>query len=172
MGIVRTGETEYDKEMARWDLPKRFGGHNADGYEPYPRMLYKAFRHENGTVMCMEPPPQIYEFLTMPEFLRAEARAKAFTDRCQLSVRSEAEYQQERSRGWRDTATEAIQHVEAQQREIADAAAEEQFRVRRMSDQAQRELAAANAATDEHVVEVPIPRKKPGRKPKAVAVGA
>lgn len=171
MGIVLNDESEYAKELKRWNTPKRLGGYGPDGYEPFPAMLYKAFRHENGQTQCMEPPPQMYEFADMPSFMRAEAKAKAFTDRCQLTVRSQAQFDIEYANGWRKTAEDAIAHFEALQREIADAAAEEQFRVRRMSDAAQRELAAANAATEDHVVEVPIPRKKPGRKPRVVEVG-
>lgn len=172
MGIVRTGETEYDKEMARWDLPKRLGGHNADGYERYPQMLYKAFRDDSGRMTCMMPPPLMHLYLSMPEYLRAESIAKAFTDQCQTTVRTDAEYARKRDEGWRDTPAEALAHAEVLQREIADAAAEEQFRVRRMSEQAQREFAAANAG-DAHVPDPAAPKKRPGRKAKPLAtVGA
>lgn len=171
MPIVRTGETEYDKELARWNTPKRFGGYGPDGYERFPLMLYKAFRDDNGQVKCMEPPPLIHDYLSMPEFMRAEARANAFTQKCQHTVRSEDEYQRARANGWRDTSSDAIAHFEALQREIADAAAEEQFRLRKMSGKARAEHAAADAATSDHVVEVPIPRKKPGRKPRTESVG-
>lgn len=170
MGIVHNDESEYAKELARWNTPKRHGGHAPDGYERYPLMLYKAFRDENGQAKCMEPPPLMHLYLSMPEYLRAEAIAQAFTAKCQLTVRDDAGYERARADGWRDTSADALAYLEAQQREIADAAAEEQFRVRRMSDKAQHEHAAANAATDSHVVEVPIPRKKPGRPAKQVAV--
>lgn len=170
MGIVRTGETEYDREMARWDLPKRMGGHNADGFERFPQMLYKAFRDDNGQTKCMEPPPLLHMYLSMPEYLRAEAIAKAFTDKCQRTVRSESEYETARADGWRDTAGEAIAHFEAVQREIADAAAEEQFRVRRMGERAQAEFAAANSG-DAHVPDPAAPKKPRGR-PRAVSIGA
>lgn len=163
MGIVRTGETEYDRELARWNTPKRLGGHGPDGYERFPQMLYKAFRHDNGQTMCMEPPPLVHMFLSMPEFLRAEAVAKAFTDKCQTTVRNEAEYDRARAEGWRDTSAEAIAHFEAMQREIADAAAEEQFRVRRMGEKARGEFDAAQASTDAHVPDLPAPKKRPGR---------
>lgn len=171
MPIVRTGETEYDREMERWNTPKRMGGHGPDGYERFPQMLYKAFRDENGQVKCMTPPPMAHMYLSMPEFMRAEAIADSFTKKCQITVKSESEYERERANGWRDSAPEAVEYFEAQQREIADAAAEEQFRLRRMSEKAQSEHAAANAETDAHVVEVPAPKKRPGR-PARVAVEA
>lgn len=167
MPIVRTGETEHDKELARWDLPKRMGGHNADGYEHYPLMLYKAFRAENGKTQCMAPPPLIHDFLTMAEYHRAEAAATAFTNRCQITVRNDAEYERARSEGWRNTPGEAVAHFEALQREIADAAAEEQYRVKRMGERAQTEFAEANAG-DEHVPDPAAPKKKPGRPAKAL----
>lgn len=165
MPIVRTGETEHDKELARWDLPKRLGGHNADGYERFPLMLYKARRADNGQVKCMEAPPLIHHYDTIGAYHRAEALATAFTNQCQMTVRSESEYERARSDGWRDTQGEAIAHFEAVQREIADAAAEEQFRVRRMSEPAQAEFAAANAG-DAHVPDPAAPKRR-GRRPAA-----
>lgn len=170
MPIVWNDESEYAKELKKWNTPKRHGGFGPDGYERYPQMLYKAFRDENGQTKCMEPPPQAYEFLTMPEFMRAEARAMAFTNKCQITVKSDAEYDRARAEGWRDTPGDAIAYFEAQQREIADAAAEEQFRVRKMSEKSQAEFADANAATADHVVEVPVPVRRPRGRP--VSVGA
>lgn len=160
MGIVRTGESEHDKELARWDLPKRLGGHNADGYEQFPQMLYKAFRDDSGQVKCMMPPPPMHLYLSMPEYQRAEAIAVQFTLACQKTVRDQREYDREVAAGWRDTPALALAHFEAQQQEIATAAAEEQYRLKRMTERAREEHAAANAETDAHVVEVEAPKKR------------
>lgn len=177
MGIQRSSESEYEREMARWNTPRNrevpgqpgVYGFGPVGIEKYPQMLYKAFRDDNGQIKCMEPPPPLHMYLSMPEYQRAEAIAKAFTDKCQTTVRSDGEYEKARSEGWRDTVALALEHAHALEREIADAAAEEQYRVRKMSPKAQAELAQANAETDAHVVEVPVPKKKPGRPAKALA---
>jgi hypothetical protein len=167
MGIVHTGESEYDKELARWNTPQRLGGHGPNGFQPFPRMVYKAYRRENGRVECMEPPPVMHLFATLPEFHRAEAIAKSFTDSCQQIVGSEAEYRRARDMGWRESPQDAIDHQEALAREIADAAAEANFSSRRMSPQAQAERDAAQAATDAHVVDPPVPpRRRYQRKPR------
>lgn len=177
MGIVRNSESEHEKELAQWNTPRNQRtsdgrpGLGAIGFEKYPQMLYKAFRDDTGKAKCMESPPLMHMYLDMPTYMRAESVAKAFTDQCQLTVRSDAEYERARSDGWRDTAGEALEHFEALQREIADAAAEEQFRVRRMSDKAQHEFSAANAG-DAHVPDPAAPKKKPGRPAKAVAAVA
>jgi hypothetical protein len=154
MPIVRTGESEYDKELAKWNTPKRQGGYGPDGYEEYPKMLYKAFLDANGKAKCMEPPPLVHMYLTMPEFLRAEAIATAFTQKCQMTVRSAHEEDKAKADGWRRTPGEALAHFEALQQEIAQAAAEAQFAAKRMSDKARAEFAEADASTSDHVVDV------------------
>lgn len=40
MGVVRTGETAQDQELARWDKPYRF--------EPFPAMLYRGILRSDG----------------------------------------------------------------------------------------------------------------------------
>lgn len=153
MPIVHTGETEYDKELKKWNTPKRLGGYGPDGYERFPQMLYKAFVRENGKVQCMEAPPQISHFREMSEYLRAEALATAFTNQCQCTVRSEGEYDRARKDGWRDTAKEALDYYEHLQQDIATAAAEANFAVTKMTPKAQAERAKKEAATDKQIPE-------------------
>ena len=46
MPVVYTPESEYKKELDRWNTPKRQGGFAPDGHEEFPLMLYKAFAYE------------------------------------------------------------------------------------------------------------------------------
>ncbi|HYX82165.1 MAG TPA: hypothetical protein VE714_07220 [Gemmatimonadales bacterium] len=159
MSVVILPESDLGKELAKWDTPRSQGGMRPDGYEPYPKMLYKAHTRDNGKVQCMEPVPVPSQFLTMEAYQHALAVHETFTRSCQLIVRSEAEHARATREGWRDSPTEAVAHVEALAREIADAAAEANFHAARMSDKAQREFKEANEATHEHVTDV-TPRSK------------
>lgn len=164
MPINRTGESEYDKELAKWDLPKRLGGHNCDGFEKYPQMLYKAFRDESGKARCRD----ISDLYTSDPQL--QAKAIAFTAKCQHTVKNDDEYYKAKGQGWCDTQQEALDLLEDQQRDIAQAAAEAAYSVQRMGDKAQREYQAHDAASEGPAVDVPAPRKKPGRPKKTEAV--
>lgn len=178
MGIVRTGESEYDKELARWNTPRNkevsgqpgVMGFGAVGYEEYPKMLYKAFPDDTGKVKCGEPPPQMYLYADMPSYQRAEAVAAAFTRRCQTTVKSAGEEDRAYADGWRPTQADALAYYEGLQQDIAQAAAEADFRAKRMTPAAQAELEAAHASTSDHVVDV-VPKKQGGRR-KPVAVTA
>lgn len=169
MGIVRNANptSAYEKELARWDLKtteyleddngQRLYGYNAAGYQPFPKMVYKAHRRENGKVMCMD----------MDALYAADAnvqlRAEAFNASCMKIVGNQAELDRAREEGWRGSPKDALEHHEALQQDIAKAAAETNWGVQRMSDKAQREHAAADAATDAPITDVPV-RKTRGRK--------
>ena len=49
--------SHYAKEMRKWNTPKRDGGMNANGFEPFPAMMYKAHRLPGGpyAIQAMEP---------------------------------------------------------------------------------------------------------------------
>jgi hypothetical protein len=134
MPLVRTGETAWEKEEQRWNDPKRLGGMNADGYEPYPRMLYKATLL-NGRAVVSDPDNE------------------AFAARCQKIVFSEEEERLAQGQGWCAGPREALEAFEAEQRKVADAAAEANWQAKRMSPKAQAERAAREAATDQHLPE-------------------
>ena len=164
MGVVRTGESEYDKELQKWDTPKRLGGYGPDGFEAFPRMLYKAHRRENGKVMCMD-----MEALYATD-MNVALRADAFNRSCQTTVNNQHELDRELANGWRPSPQEALDYQESLARDIAQAAAETNWSVQRMSDKARAEHAAADRATDAPVTDVPAPPKKRGRKPNAPMV--
>lgn len=153
MGIVRTGESTYDKEMAKWDTPRSLGGMRPDGYEPFPKIVYKAHQADNGKWVC--------SLSVWSDEDRAAA--EAWQRRCQRLVQSEGDYRAALNDGWRDTPVDAEAYAQKIQTEIADAAAERHYRDARMSEKAQREAAAADAASDAHVPDIPAAKKRGGR---------
>lgn len=164
MPVVRTGDSEYDKEMRKWDLPRSQGGHRPDSFEKYPQSMYKAFRNEdNGKAMCRD---LAYLYSSDPV---VQAKSEAFNKKCELIVRNEDEYQRARSNGWSDTQQEALDLLEAHQRDIAKAAAEAAYAVQRMSENARREYAQHDADSEEPAVDVPAPKKEGKRTRVAVA---
>jgi len=142
MGVVRTGESAYDKELNRWDTPQRQGGMRPDTYQPFPAMLYKAHQKDNGQWSVNDP----------------------FDDnwsrRCQMIVRDDTELRRQMEQGWRQSPSDALEYAERLQRAIADAAAERHYADQRLSDSARREAAAADAATNDHVPDIAAPKKR------------
>lgn len=179
MGIVRTGLSDYDKELQKWE---QFPAYTAEGvvpagnpytYRAFPAMLYKAFKRSNGQYKCMDTSP-INPLLyagNVAAMMAAEAEQESFSRSCQLIVKSESEKDQAWAQGWRDTPKAALDYAEALEQEIAQAAAEVHFAAQRMSEKARAEHAAADAETSEHVVDLVGSRKRgrPGRKPRAIA---
>jgi hypothetical protein len=167
MAIVRTGTTEYDKEIDRWNTPRNqrvrdhegnetnVMGMGAIGYEPFPKMLYKAQTHSNGQVLFMDL-NAIYA-----TDINIAARAEAFNRSCQLTVNSEDELNKALNQGWRKTPDEAMAYHEGLQRDIAKAAAETNWSVQRMSEKARAEHAAADRATEHPVTDVAAPKRGP-----------
>lgn len=142
MGVVRTGESSFDKEMDKWDTPRRLGGMKPDGYEPFPQMLYKAHQLENGKWAVNDP----YD--------------ENWSKRCQVIVRDERELTRQLEQGWRPSPTEAVDYAERVQEEIANAAAERHYADQRLSDKARREAAAIDAESNEHIPDIAAPKKR------------
>jgi len=142
MGVVRTGESAYDKEFVKWDTPQSQGGMKPDTFQPFPAMLYKAHQRDNGQWAVSDPFDE--------NWIR----------RCYLIVRDDAEMRRHLDNGWRPTPAEALAYAERHQRAIADAAAERHYADQRLSESAQREAAAADAATNDHVPDVPAPKRR------------
>ena len=78
-------------------------------------------------------------------------------------VKDDAEERNFLSRGWADSPVTAEQAKERAEKAIATAAAERAFDDRNMSAAAKAEIAALEATTDDHVVDVPAPKKRAGR---------
>jgi hypothetical protein len=160
MGIVYNPDSAYAREMDRWNAPKREGGFNANGFTPFPAMVYKAFARENGKVACGDP-----------RTAAGEAQAETFARKCQLTVRDQDELDKAYRAGWSETPDEAIVRYETDQVTVAAATAERHFSDQRLGASAQAEAAAADEATHEQVPDVPVRRKR-GRPTKKAVSGA
>lgn len=108
-------------------------------YEAYPKLLFKA---------------------SLQHFQDADLEHRI--------VKTRAEHEA-MSGDWCESPDEARKKFSALESDIAKAAAESAHSDRNMSAKAQAERLSVEQASDfEHVVDVPAPRRKPGRKPKAV----
>ena len=130
-----TAFTIDDKEY--W-LREKDGGirRNDVAPMPYPKMLYRGLRGENGK--------------------------PAYETRIVDSAR---QHEAEAAMGWVDHPAEAIEGFERHQEAIARAAAEAAYASQRMSETARAEYAQASIDDPEHVTDV-APKRKPGRPPK------
>jgi len=138
MPIVRTGFTPEDLELKKWNTPKREGGMAPDGYEPYPKMLYRAIRLQTGKIVCLEENPD-----TMQPY-----------NGTNILAHSDAELGELLNRGWRKTPPEAHQYFEQQEIDKATAGAEVNAAALRMGGKAQAELARKQGKqAPEHVTE-------------------
>ena len=154
MSIIHNPDSEYSREMARWNTQKRHGGFGANGYEPFPAMLYKAFARDNGKVMCGDPLAAV-----------GDAIGEAFARSCQLIVQNEDERDHAVRQGWSLGPDLAIAKYEQDLRGIAEVTAQRHFADQGMGALAQAEAQVADAATHEQVPAVPETpvRRKRGR---------
>jgi hypothetical protein len=163
MPVVYSPESEYAKELARWDTPKRLGGMNANGFEAFPCMLYKAFPHPQmqGKVLCGDPRMATGLYTDAKDIVVAES----FTRQCQRTVRDEYEMARALKEGWAQSPADALAAYEREQQQVGEAAAEEAYRVQRMSARAQAEFTAHEETTEAHVAELPAPKRTRKRHP-------
>ena len=130
-------DSNYAKEMRKWDTPRSHGGMRPDGFERFPAMLYKARRPDSGgPILCTDP------------------RDESFSGSNQMTVGNEAEEEQALRQGWRKSPEEAIAFTESLEKAVSDAAAERANADKRLSEKARAEAAAVDAATSEHVAEI------------------
>lgn len=147
MAIDTLGMSQHQIEVAKWNTPRREGGMRPDGFEPFPQMVYKARKREDGKVVVDDP------------------------EACQRIVGSAGELALAHGQGWHDGPTLALEAFEAAEQALGQAAAERAAADRRMSDAAQREAAAIESQTGAHLGEIPeAPKRKPGRPRKVPAV--
>jgi|TARA_R110000824_G_scaffold312071_1_gene499201 hypothetical protein len=157
MSIIHNPDSEYSRELEKWNTQKRHGGFGADGYEEFPKMVYQARARDNGKVMCGDPLAAV-----------GDAVGEAFSRSCQKIVQNQDEVDVSVKQGWYATPTEAMDGYEKTQKSMADIAAMRHFSDTRMSDLAQREAKVADDATHVHLPSIPAKRKR-GR-PKRVVV--
>lgn len=169
MGVIINENSDLGKEIKRWNTPRNqfvvidgettdVKGMGAVGYEPYPRMVYKAQRTPGGQFKCLLPPPHPHEHMTIQSLEFATLMVETFNKTCWLIVKTEEEYKREYANGWRDNALEAELHHEQIEKDIAQAAGEAEYAAKRMREQARAEFEAAGAATEHHVTDVTAKR--------------
>lgn len=142
MAVIIGEDTEIGKELKRWDTPKREGGMRCNGYEEFPKMIYRAQPTETGKVLVSDP------------------FNEDFTRRCQAIVHDSYEEARYLKQGWYLTQPAALEGYEQEQIAIAEATARRHFSDQRMTEKAKTEAADADAATDKHVADVPRKKEK------------
>ena len=157
MSIIHNPDSEFSRELSKWNTQKRHGGFGANGYEEFPKMMYRARERDNGKVMCGDPLAAT-----------GEAVGEAFSRSCQTVVNDSDELDTSIKQGWYDTPDLALAGYENDQKSMADIAAMRHFSDQRMSETAKIEAKAADDATHLHVPSIPAPKKR-GR-PKRVVV--
>jgi len=162
MPVLWNPESEYHKEMRKWDQPN----YNPANH-PYPKMLYKAHRTANGKWATFEPRPFARDFYEDKDWERACAQADQFSSQCQRIVNGEEEHGKARDEGWMDTQSEAVQHQMDLQKMISTAAAERAYQDKNMGEGAKAEVKAAEESHFGHMPEIPERKiRRRGRKPK------
>lgn len=132
MAVVHTPDSAYAKERVKWEAYPTECGPGKRTYErrDYPMMLHLAGPPASG--------------LGAAEIVKT------------LTVGSEIEAESYRSQGFRPTPLEAIEYFAAQQLEFATLAAERNSEMRRMSERANAEVAAVEAAAGaQHLPTIP-----------------
>jgi hypothetical protein len=138
MPVLYSPESAIAKELAKWNGPY--------AHQPFPRMVYRAMRTDDGSVVVTHPEP-------------------AVASQCQLTVKDQAELQRALESGWREHPDEAKALLESRRRKVADEAAHRAWDDRNMSDAAKAEAAQAEAAAGiDHVPEVKAKRRGRARK--------
>ena len=144
MAVFYAPETQMAKELRKWEY-----GNPADGYRgyreqvitEYPKVLYLGGLTDDGVIAII-----------------GTGTAGSKSEQARLE-----------SQGYTVDQADALRKIEAQQREFAKLAAERHYHERHMSPMAQREVAAHEAETDQHlpsIPETPIKRRR-GRPRKA-----
>ena len=74
MAIVHNPDSDYAREMEKWNQPTTNGGFGAARFEEYPLMVFQGLSSERmGSVMCGDPLATV-----------GDAAGEAFSRSCQL----------------------------------------------------------------------------------------
>lgn len=160
MGVVINPESDLGHELAKWEQhhTRLVGDGQNPGnpyvYRPYPKMLYRAQRLPNGQIRCVAAPPNPLHFNDPKDYEREFERTEAFNKACQRIVGDESEHLIAQGQGWCEDIPAAMAQAEREAAAISTAAAEAAYQAARMSERALAEFAAADAASEHHVVDV------------------
>lgn len=139
MGIQRSQEDSWTKEMAKWEMrpvlvggtyiepiPFAQGGRAGAPHQEYPKAMYRAEMADGG--------PRISDYKTVPDAWQEDVA---------------------KGQGWHARQEDAIQAVHDRLRELATIAANRAAQDKWMSPHAQAEAAAADESTMQHLGEIP-----------------
>ena len=143
MAVNYPPEHPLSIEMAKWNKPYTF--------QAYPRMLYRAQRAPgSGKILCVDPTNE------------------AWTGSNQFIVMDENEFLKATADGWAETPDKAIEVFNKQLDGIATEAAIRHHEDRKMSKEAQADVAAREPEGIDHAPEIkaqPVPPKREKRGP-------
>ena len=150
MGILLGPDHPLRIEEEKWNKPWVFA--------PFPAMVYKARKLPNGK-------PSVGE-ANDGATGGAPGSAEVFTKTTQLTVKSEDELRRAKNDGWKETPLEALAYFERLEQEYGNQAAHRLHDDRNLGEKAKAKAEAVDAASFEHVAEIPAdPVKRRGRKP-------
>lgn len=162
-GIEWSDQSNFAKEMRKWDTPKSQGGYKCDGFEPYPKMLYRAQLHTLSNTMRVMTDRDILS----PDNTVVILSKESFDASCQMIVHDEHEHEKAKANGWRDTPQAARDYQDGAETEKAVAAAVRAHEDRNMSDRAKAEIKVVEEHSGtEHVAEMPEKPRRRGGWPK------
>ena len=144
-------ESSHAKILKQFNTPKSQGGYNCDGFEEYPKLLYKASRHPISR--------RYYVALAEDELSLDRTRvlvdAQMFNRSCQLTVSGPEMEEKAIKDGWRKSQAEAIELVKDYELRDATLAAHRNYEDQGMSEKALAESEAYQRVTPGHVAEIP-----------------
>jgi hypothetical protein len=165
-------KTEMGKHL--WSMERK-PNYNPEAPENiYPRMMYRAYKGEDGVVKCMDTMPRSYLYPNQEMYRMAVEAVEQFNTSCQRTVVSPEEQKAAEEEGWRTSPNAAKDFVFSLERAITVAATERAHADRNLSEKARAEVAAAEAETPFQVPEI---KEKPtvkidGRSKEAKALKA
>ena len=133
-------------EEKRWNTPKRNGGMNANGYEEFPKQVFKARRHEDGG----------------PYFV-IDPKDEKWSQGSYHDCKDENEYENYLKNGWSKSSQEALEFANLEDDRIARAAAERHAADKKLSRLARAEVLEKDRQAENHVGDhpaTPIPAKR------------
>jgi hypothetical protein len=153
-------ERGHMKALAKANARISQGGTHADGFQEFPKMLYRAKKHPFGGKFYVS----LDEDELSPDRTRVLVDAQAFNRQCQMTVEDAEKEARAREDGWRPSQAEAVQYRLDEDKREAHEAAARNHADRNMSEKALTEAKRVEEATPTHMGEIPqTPVKHRGR---------
>ena len=141
-------ETPMGKELLKWEKKH-------PSPQPFPVMMYKAYKGDDGRIRCMDTDPHPSFFANAEMYRMACDKVAHFNVSCTRVVQDDIEMKQARSEGWRESPQEALDAQWGWEKEMGQAAAERAFADRNMSEKAKEEAKVFEASTPNIIASIP-----------------